>query len=83
MRVEKFEKGPIQYHIRDLEDDMGEQTQMDLLVEEDGDVIVTLRGHNAALALSMQFCTRMGGGRYPVISAKLRELVKILAEEQG
>lgn len=79
MRVEKFSDGSVQYRIRDIEGDMGETARMELLVEADGDVIVTMRNAKTLEELSMQFCTLSGGSRDPIIAMKLRELVRALA----
>ena len=77
MRGERFPNGPVSDHIRDVEDDMGSKTTMDLLVERDGDVIIVFK--NEKQKLQMQFCN--SGSRHPGVDRKLREIVELLQEE--
>ncbi len=77
MRAERFESGSVSDHIRDVEDDMGSRTTMDLLVEEDGDVIVVFQ--DPKQKMQMQFCA--SGSQHPGVARKLREIVELLQEE--
>ena len=90
MEINRFENGQI--NIRGVEGDMGEDTKMDIIIERDGDVILTLRNPGleeilrraqagVGQEISIQFCTKQGGGQNPKIATKLRELVMLLAEK--
>jgi len=81
MKAERFGPGQPQYHIRDIEGDMGEPVKMDLLVEEDGDVIVVLKNLQEGQQLEIQFCTPQGGARHAGIAKGFREIAKLLYEE--
>lgn len=69
MRIDRFNNRGIS--IRDIPDDMGSGTKLNLLVEEDGDVILTLRNPDmeeilrrvragVGQEISIQFCTFQG-----------------------
>jgi hypothetical protein len=59
--------------------DMGEGLKLQLLVEDDGDVIVSvLPVDHKFTRQAVQFCTATGGGKDPRIAGKLRELVHLL-----
>lgn len=59
--------------------DMGEGLKLQLFVEEDGDVIVSILPIDHVFTRnSVQFCTLMGGGKNPKVTAKLRELVAVI-----
>lgn len=91
MRIDCDERGVT--NIRDIPDDMGSEAKLNLLVEEDGDVILTLRNPDkkellsrarvgVGQEISIQFCTGPGGGHHTLITRKLRELVMLLVEEE-
>jgi hypothetical protein len=64
--------------IHDVVPDMGENTWMNLIQQEDGDVIITLHTPDYKYSLTAEFCTFQGGGQHPIIAQKLRELVQEL-----
>ena len=68
------------YRITDINGDMGEATRMGLIQQADGDVIVSLADSTRGVVLSIEFCTAAGGGKYPHIAEKLRELVTAIRE---
>ncbi len=79
MRGERFSSGPVTDHVTGVEDDMGSKTTMDLVVEEDGDVIVVFNGPDKKHKLQMQFCASVS--RHPGVAQRLREIVNLLQEE--
>ncbi len=71
-------------HITGIEGDMGESTRLNLLLQPDGDIIVSIYEIKDGLkmpALSIEFCATSGGGRNPIIARMLGQLVSKLAEE--
>ena len=70
----------IAYSINGIQGDMGEETIMDLIWQADGDIIVVL-SHPRRGSLSIEFCTSFGGGRNPDLTSKLRDVVKLLIEQ--
>ena len=81
MKGETHESGNIDYIIREIPDDMGDPEEMTIIEQSDGDVVVVMTHPQRGVMLSMEFCTRLGGGRYPIIAQKLRELVAELRKE--
>jgi len=90
IRINRFENGITD--IRGIPDDMGSDAKLDILVEEDGDVVLTLRSTNiedvirraragVGQEITIQFCTRTGGGHNTLITRKLRELAILIAED--
>ncbi|KKL45707.1 hypothetical protein LCGC14_2352960 [marine sediment metagenome] len=77
MKVVKAQEGTPQEFIKvqEIQGDMGETERMQLLQQPDGDVIVTLYNAEKGRIGSIEFCTKTGGGRYPIIAKKLRELI--------
>ena len=77
MKVVKAQEGTVAevIKVQEIQGDMGESERMQLLQQHDGDVIVTLYDVEKGQIGSIEFCTSNGGGRYPVIAKKLRELV--------
>ena len=72
--------GNVQFYVIGIEGDMGEEVKMNLCVEEDGDVILSLI-HQRRGKMDIQFCTGgPGGGKNPEITRRLRELAEFLAE---
>jgi len=67
--------------IRDIQGDMGEDSRLQLLQQADGDVILTIYNPGKGILESIEFCTSNGGGRYPMIASKLRELITRLIPE--
>lgn len=61
--------------IKDIEGDMGEDERLQMTQQPDGDVVLTLYNPDKGVIGSIEFCTSNGGGRYPVIAKKLRELI--------
>lgn len=77
---ERGGEGNVLYRITDIKGDMGESARMGLIQQADGDVIVSLADSKRRVVLSIEFCTAAGGGKYPVIAEKLRELVTAIRE---
>jgi len=76
MRIENRNgEANISFIVDDIEGDMGETARLRLLVQADGDVIFTFYNTAKNFIDSMEFCSSNGGGRYPIIAKKLRELV--------
>lgn len=65
----------VSFVVDDIEGDMGEVARLRLLVQADGDVVLTLYNTKKKFIDSLEFCSSSGGGRYPIIAKKLRELV--------
>ena len=82
MKIVKAQEGTEQEFIKvqEIQGDMGESERMQLLQQPDGDVIVTLYDVEKGQIGSIEFCTSNGGGRYPVIAKKLRELIAELVK---
>ena len=72
----------VSFVIDDIEGDMGQDTRLRLLVQADGDVVLSLTDIDGQYRGSIEFCSSNGGGRYPIIAKKLRELVAELAKPQ-
>lgn len=90
MRIDRFTDGVVS--IRDIPDDMGSKTALSILVEADGDVVLTMKNPNieeilrrakaeVGQEITMQFCTLAGGGHNYLITRQLRELAMLLAKE--
>jgi len=77
MKVVKAHEGTAAEYIKvqEIQGDMGETERMQLLQGPDGDVMLTMYNVEKQQIGSIEFCTSNGGGRYPVIAKKLRELV--------
>lgn len=75
------ESGNVALQISDIQGDLGEPTRLKLLETQDGDVIVEIADPENHHALAIQFNTKRGGSRNPEISAKLRELMRLLEEK--
>ena len=61
--------------VRDIEGDMGEEARLQLIQQPDGDVVLSLYNTKTGILDSIEFCSSSGGGRYPWIAKKLRELI--------
>ena len=72
----------VSFVISDIEGDMGETARLRLLVQADGDVVLTFYNTEKGFIDSLEFCSGNGGGRYPIIAKKLRELVAELVNIQ-
>jgi hypothetical protein len=79
MKIDNRESGD-NIIIRGIEGDMGEDTQLSLLQQPDGDVIVVISDMVKHQLFSIEFCTSNGGGRRPIIAKKLRELIAELVK---
>lgn len=90
MRIDRSENGRI--NIRDIQDDMGSGSTLNLLLGEDGDVVLTLRNPDVedilrraragvGQEISIEFCTFHGGGHNPLLARELRKLVMLLVEK--
>ena len=75
----------ISFIVSDIHGDMGEDDTLTLIQQADGDVCLCFTLHRGSYKdlRSIEFCTSNGGGRYPVIANKLRELISELVKEQG
>ena len=69
--------------VRDIEGDMGEETRLQLIQQADGDVVLTLFNTAKGVLDSIEFCSSSGGGRYPWVAKKLREMIANFQIEQG
>ena len=81
MEVEIRDKGTTNQTIiiSEIEGEMG-QDLLKLIQQPDGDVIICIDSPGEGKC-SIEFCTGSGGGRRPVISKKLRELIAELVKE--
>jgi hypothetical protein len=77
MDIESTSTGII---ISDIKGDMGESETLKLIQQEDGDVIMSIYSPSDEKFVCLEFCTSNGGGRYPVIAKKLRELISELSK---
>lgn len=78
MKVVKAQEGTDAEFIKvqEIQGDMRESaSRMQLLQRPDGDVILSVYNVERQQTGSIRFCTRQGGGQYPVIAKKLRELI--------
>ena len=80
MKVVIAQEGTAQEFIKvqEIQGDMGEAERMQLLQQPDGDVILSFYNVEKMQLGSIEFCTSNGGGRYPIIAKKLRELIAAL-----
>jgi hypothetical protein len=81
MKVEKNESGPVRYNIRGIENDMGEGITMNFLVEQDGDVVITLFEPGKG-SIEMNINTFQGGTRTPGLAKRLRQVAEFLYNSQ-
>ncbi len=71
-------------YIRGIEDDGGRGVQMNLIVEDDGDVIITMRDVNdPTKELVMEFNNSQGAAHHPLISRELSRLAELLYLEKN
>lgn len=77
MRIEKTDEGTANQIIRvkDIQGDMGEDTRLHLIQQPDGDVIVVMTNTEKHTMDSIEFCSSSGGGHYPWLTSKLREII--------
>ena len=77
MRIEKTDEGTANQMVRvkDIQGDMGEDTRLHLIQQPDGDVIIVLTNTEKHTMDSIEFCTGSGGGHYPWLTRKLREII--------
>ena len=77
MEIEKTDEGTIHQVIRvkDIQGDMGEDTRLHLMQQPDGDVILVLTNVEKLTVDSIEFCSSSGGGHYPWLTQKLREII--------
>ncbi|MDD5510500.1 MAG: hypothetical protein PHI12_06815 [Dehalococcoidales bacterium] len=80
MKIYKGNEGTAHEYIKisEVEGDMGEDTRLGLFQQADGDVILSLDDIHEGRIFEIEFCTSNGGGRYPIIARKLRELISEL-----
>jgi len=83
MKIENMNgEANISFVVDDIKGDMGETARLRLLVQADGDVVLTFYDVEKRFIDSLEFCSSNGGGRYPIIAKKLRELVAELVKPQ-
>ena len=84
MEIEKQHEGTMhqQTIIRDIQGDMGEPTRLQLIQQPDGDVVLTMYNQAAGFIESIEFCSSSGGGRLPMVTKKLREIIAELEKSQ-
>ncbi len=78
MQIDRFNGTII---ISDIKGDMGKAETLKLIQQEDGDVIISIYSPSNGKIACLEFCTSNGGGRYPIIAKKLRELISELVME--
>jgi len=63
-----------------LKGDMGENARLKMTQQEDGDVVLSIYTvpDKNGIQNSIEFCTFSGGGRYPIVAQKLREIINSL-----
>jgi len=62
---------------------MGEKTRLNLLLQADGDVIISTEDTERGRRLGVEFCSvGSGGGRNPVIVNGLRDIIQKLVVEE-
>ena len=85
MEIEdKKGEGNVAYRIIYVEGDMGQTTQLNLILQADGDVVLALNDKETGQRLSIEFCTiGGGGGRNPIIIKGLQRIIADLIKEKG
>lgn len=78
MKAERYENGPMMYRIKGVESDMGEGTTLDLVIQNDGDALITLWNVTEGQRLDIEICTSMGGTHTLGLAMKLREVAEYL-----
>lgn len=76
MDILKHDDGGVQ--VSDIQGDMGEPTRLQLIVQGDGDVVVSIQEKGGS-SLGIEFCSLGGGGRDPEVTLRLRQLAWYLA----
>ena len=72
--------GNCRYTILNIEDDMSPHIRMNLILQDDGDIILWLT-QPGRRQISIEFCTPIaGGGRHPIIVKHLRAMIDELVE---
>lgn len=79
MKAERFDSGPTQCEIRGIEGDMGEETRINLLVKEDGDVTLSLIDPQRGM-VEIDFNALRGGTHNSIMARTLRALAFALTE---
>ncbi len=77
MKIEKYESGPMQYKIRGVESDMGEDTSMDLIITQGGDAVITLKDGKGK-RIEITFNTYQGGTKTPGLATRFKFLADYL-----
>ncbi len=60
--------------------DAGQQTRLDLLLQPCGDIVITIRDINTGKRLSHTIYPISGGGRSPILTRGLQQIILKLAE---
>lgn len=76
MKAEKYETGPMMYKVTGIEDDVGQSSKMDIIIQSDGDACLTLWGEGQRI--EMEICTGFGGTHTPGLAMKLREVAEYI-----
>ena len=73
------------YVIRNIEGDMGQKTRLHLILQADGDVVLTIDDIERGRQGSIEFCSvGSGGGRNPIIVDGLKDIIrKLVAAEKS
>lgn len=82
MKAERFENGPMMYLIKDIPSDMGESTSMDLLIQSDGDAIISLRDKETGQRMEIEICTYQGGTHTPELALRFKQMAEFLYHSQ-
>jgi len=61
--------------------DAGVDTRLQLIQQADGDVVLALYNPTKGSNDCIEFCSSSGGGRYPWIAEKLREMIANFQDE--
>ena len=77
MEIEKTDEGTMHEMVRvkNIQGDMGEDTRLHLIQQPDGDVIIVISNTEKHTQDGIEFCSISGGGHYPWLTQKLREII--------
>jgi len=69
----------IQLRIANVRGDVGETT-LSMIIQQDGDVSLSLTDPDKEM-VDIEFCTRAGGGKNPLLADAFRGLIRNLADQ--
>lgn len=84
MNVERgdLRKDTYMYRVTGLEDDMGKNTSLEILVQPDGDIVFAIVDKSTGRRLSVEVCTSSGGGRNITFNRSAKAFVEALARQE-